>query len=345
MNPNVLVVGDRFIPSSTFVEALRGRLGAEAKVEAIDWSIDKTRQHEDQQIMELAGANAVAPIPEALAAVSDAEVLCVHFAPVGRAMMDAAPRLRAIVVARAGLENVDLEYAAQRGIVVSGVRGRNAAAVAELQLGLMLSQSRSITAADRSVRSGGWQTDFGRTPHEVAGSVVGMVGFGQVGRAFATLLSGFSAHLLAFDPFVAAEELASFGIGSVSTPLELASQADFLVLQARYSPATERIIGAAEISAMKPTAFLINVARSRLVDTDALLAALTAGTIGGAGLDVHDAEPLPVDSPWRSLPNVTLTTHFGGDTVNTNETSARLVADEVAAQAASWTTDGRTYDG
>jgi D-3-phosphoglycerate dehydrogenase / 2-oxoglutarate reductase len=102
-----------------------------------------------------------------------------------------------------------------------------------------------------------------------------------------------------------------------------------VVVQARHTPQTERMIGARELRLMRPHAYFVNVARSRVVDEAALLDVLREGAIAGAGIDVFDEEPLPPDSPWRRLDNTTLTTHFGGDTVETNRTSARLVADAV----------------
>jgi D-3-phosphoglycerate dehydrogenase len=104
---------------------------------------------------------------------------------------------------------------------------------------------------------------------------------------------------------------------------------DFVVLQARFTAETERMIGERQLRLMQPHAYLINVARSRLVDEAALIAVLAEGAISGAGIDVFDQEPLPADSPWRTLDNATLTTHFGGDTVDTNRISANLVAQAV----------------
>jgi D-3-phosphoglycerate dehydrogenase len=126
------------------------------------------------------------------------------------------------------------------------------------------------------------------------------------------------------------EVLAAHRVRRVSTLDDIFLESDFVVVQARHTAETDRFIGAAQFALMKPDAYFINVARSRLVNTDALYRVLAAGRIAGAGLDVFDDEPLPVDSPWRRLDNVTLTTHFGGDTEETNRTSARLVAEAVA---------------
>ncbi|GAA1821000.1 2-hydroxyacid dehydrogenase [Planosporangium flavigriseum] len=332
---HTLVVGDGFIPADPYVSALRERLGPDfGPVRTVDLPGDKKDQHEWQQIMEARGPNAVEPAPALLSAVAGAEVLCAHFAPVGEKVLAAGDALRLIAVARTGLENVDVDAATARGVGVVPVYGRNAGAVAELQIGLMLAEARNIARADASVRSGGWRKDFPGARIEIAGRTVGMVGFGHVGAQFARRLAGFGCRLIAYDPYTSPAALAEHGVEQVSTLDEVFASSDFVVVQARHTPETDTFIGAAQFALMKPHAYFINVARSRVVDTDALHGVLAAGRIAGAGLDVFDAEPLPADSPWRGLDNTTLTTHFGGDTEETNLTSARLVVEAVAEYAA-----------
>jgi D-3-phosphoglycerate dehydrogenase len=327
----VLAVGDRFIPAAAYVEALSTRLdGAAATVHTVDWSGTKAEQHAAQQRMEVAGPGAVPTPPELIEAAPGAGVLCLHFAPVGADLLAAADELRLVAVARTGLENVDVVAASDRGVAVVPVYGRNASAVAELQLGLMLSESRNIARADASVKAGGWRKEFPGRRIEVAERTVGMVGFGHVGRQFAGKLAGFGCRLLSYDPYATDEALASAGVTRASTLDEIFRESDFVVVQARHTPETERFIGREQFAQMKPDAYFVNVARSRVVDTDALYEVLAEGRIAGAGLDVFDDEPLPDDSPWRKLDNATITTHFGGDTVDTNRISAALVADVVA---------------
>lgn len=324
---DILAVGDHFIRAEHYVTAL-DEIGL-GPVRTVAWGGSKGEQHELQQQTEWYGVDAV-PVPsEIVAAVGTAEVLALHFAPVPAAVLDAGERLRAVVVARAGLENVDIAAATDRGIAVSGVSGRNASAVAEVALGMMLSESRGIARSDALIRSGGWRGPLDPPGTEVRGSTVGLVGFGQVGRHLATRLRGFEVRLLVSDPY--ADAATSGEYGGEQVPLETAfAESDYVVVAARLTPETERFIGAKQLAAMKPTAFFFNVARSRLVDYDALYEVLAEHRIAGAGLDVFDQEPLAVDSPWRSLDNVTLTPHYGGDTRQTNATSARLVARAIA---------------
>jgi D-3-phosphoglycerate dehydrogenase len=324
---DVLAVGDGFIGADGFASALAGVAGA--AVRTVAWQGDRAEQHEQQQVMERRGPNAV-PVPaELLAAVPGAAVLCVHFAPVGAELLAAAGDLGLVAVARAGLENVDLAAATRRGVAVVGVQGRNAGAVAELQLGLMLAESRNIARADASVKAGGWRKDFPGARIEIAGRTVGTVGLGHVGMEFARRLRGFGCRQLGYDPYVGDERFAEYGVTRASTLDEVFAESDFVVVQARHTPETHRFIGAAQFALMAPHAYFVNVARSRLVDTDALYGAVSSGAIAGAGLDVHDDEPLGAGDRFRALDNVTLTTHFGGDTEEINRRSTTLVADAV----------------
>jgi D-3-phosphoglycerate dehydrogenase / 2-oxoglutarate reductase len=331
MTVETLVVGDEFIPVAAYEAALAAvpDSGALVRVRGVRLGGDKARQHELQQVTEREGANAVPAPAEVIEALDRAQALCVHFAPVGAEVLAAGPELRLVAVARSGLENVDVPAATRRGIAVVPAHGRNAGAVAELQLALMLAEARNVARADASVKAGGWRKEFPGARVEVAGRTVAMVGFGHVGQVFARRLSGFGCRLLAYDPYAGDGLLAEYGVQRAATLDEVFAEGDFVVVQARHTPQTEHMVGAAQLGLMRPHAYFVNVARSRLVDEAALLAVLRAGAIAGAGIDVFDEEPLPPDSPWRGLDNTTLTTHFGGDTVETNRTSARLVADAV----------------
>lgn len=322
-----LVVGDAFIPVEPYQDAFAEQdVDGEVTVRAVDWTGDKSGQHAIQQRMEVDGPDAVEAPAEVLGALDRVEALCLHFAPVNRVLMRAAPELRVIAVARAGLENVNVRFATERGIAVVPALGRNAGAVAELQIGLMLAEIRNIARADASIKAGGWRKEFPGARIEIAGRTVGMVGFGQVGKVFAERLRGFAPTLISYDPYAPDEVLQRYGVTRAATLQELMSSADFVVVQARLSPETVRFIGSEQFRMMRPNAYFINVSRSRVVDTEALLAVLREGRIAGAGIDVYDDEPLPADSPWRGLDNVTLTTHFGGDTEDTNRISARMVS-------------------
>lgn len=321
-----LIIGDQFIPADSYGEYL-DKTGL--PVEYLEWEGTKAEQHRLQQVTEFEGANAVQAPPALLDAVQDVEAIGLHFAPITAELIGKAPNLKLIAVARTGLENVDVEEATRRGIAVVPALGRNAGAVAELAIGLMLCEARNIARADASVKSGGWRKEFPGARIEIAGRTVGMVGFGHVGRVTSERLSGFKADVCTFDPYASDDLLRESGVRRVETLDEVFRQSDFVLVQARLTPETERFIGEKQFRLMKPDAYFINGSRSRLVDYDALYAVLKEGAISGAALDVFDEEPLPQDSPWRSLDNVTITTHYGGDTEDTNRTSARLVSEAI----------------
>ncbi|MGW1894051.1 NAD(P)-dependent oxidoreductase [Streptomyces sp. NPDC002004] len=330
-----MIVGDRFIPAEYYIDALVEACGPGfGPVRGVDWHGTKAEQHAAQQTMEWRGPEAVAVADEIVKAVGEAEVLAVHFAPVSRSVLQAAPALRAVCVARTGLENIDVAAATARGVGVVPVFGRNASAVAELAIGLMLAEARDIARVDASVKVGGWRKNLGLPGREIGDSTVGMVGFGHVGRAFATLLRCFGSRLMAYDPYVTDAVLAEHSAARADSLDMVFRESDFVQIFARLTAETERFIGASHFALMKPTAYFVNTARSRLVDTGALYDVLVAHRIAGAGLDVHDQEPLPAESPWRRLDNVTITTHFAGDTTTTSVRSARLVAEAVAELAA-----------
>lgn len=337
----VLAIGDKFISSEVYQdtfnkiqESLPG--GQDIELRLVEWDLDKANQHRLQQVMEWDGANAVDAPQEILDAVGDVDAIVMHFAPIGKAVIEAAPNLKLIVAARAGLENVDVETATAQGVLVSGIVGRNAAAVAELAIGLMLSECRNIARADESIKAGEWRKTFPVPMVELGESTIGIVGFGQVAQHLAHKLSGLSGRILVHDPYTTDETITSFG-AVPATFDEIFTESDFVHVMARLTPETERFVGAREFGMMKPTSYFINTSRSRLVNYDDMLAALQNGTIAGAGLDVFDDEPLSEDSPWRKLDNVTMTTHYGGDTTGTNMTSTRLVLQNVGTYVSTGT--------
>jgi D-3-phosphoglycerate dehydrogenase len=164
---------------------------------------------------------------------------------------------------------------------------------------------------------------------ELGESTVGIVGWGQVARHLGHKLSGLADRVIVHDPYADPQDITAAGAEVVEFD-EVFRLSDFVHVMARLTPETERFIGAAQFAMMKPTAYFINTARSRLVDYQALYDALSTRQIAGCGLDVFDDEPLAADSPWRALDNVTMTTHYGGDTTGTNNTSARLVLEAIA---------------
>ena len=231
--------------------------------------------------------------------------------------------LIAIGCTRARPSNVDVEAATAAGIPVLRTPGRNADAVAEMTVALLMAVNRFVVAGDRDVRAG---TMFGKTlPYQryrawqVAGQTAGLVGFGAVARAAKWRLEGLGMTVIASDPY-ADDATCSLD--------DLLAEADVVSMHAAVTPETARMMGADQFAAMRPGAIYLNTARAALHDTDALVAALESGHLGGAGLDHFEGEILPTDHPLTGMDNVVLTPHIGGATydVESNQT-AMVVAD------------------
>jgi glyoxylate reductase len=238
--------------------------------------------------------------------------------PVDAELIRAAPRLRAISNYAVGVDNIDLEAAAARGIQVGNTPGVLTDTTADLALALMLGISRRLVEGDAYVRRGEWRTwEPGLLlGHDLHGATVGIVGFGRIGQAVGRRLEGFGCEIL--------------HTGAV--PLdELLERSDFVTLHVPLTPDTRGLIGAAALDRMKPTAYLINTARGPIVDSEALTHALRAGEIAGAALDVTDPEPLPAGDPLLDAPNLLVLPHLGSATYATRERMADMAVDNLLA--------------
>jgi D-3-phosphoglycerate dehydrogenase / 2-oxoglutarate reductase len=224
--------------------------------------------------------------------------------------------------------NVDIPAATTAGIPVLRAPGRNADAVAEITIGLMFAVNRHLIPADHDVRTGQVYAG-GKIPYqryrawELNGRTVGIVGLGAVGRAAKWRFEGVGMRVLSFDPYNVE--------ATHNDDLEgMLADCDVVSVHAVVTPETEGIIGAAQFAAMKPGAIYINSARALLHDTDALVASLQSGHLGGAGLDHFVGEHLPTDHPLCAMQNVVLTPHIGGATYDTEANHSKLIADDIA---------------
>lgn len=237
-----------------------------------------------------------------------AEGLIVGIDPVTAAVMDANPQLKAISKYGAGLDNIDLKAAAERGIQVMSAGSANALSVAELAIGLFFSLARSIPFSSASTKSGGWARKKGT---ELFGKTVGVIGLGNIGREVARIARGIGMTALAYDPYVKPDNPAVAALGIRLAPLdEVLPASDFVTLHLPLTEETRLIMNERTLRLMKPTAYLVNTSRGELVDEQALCEALTAGAIAGAAEDVFSKEP-PGDCPILKLDNFILTPHIG----------------------------------
>lgn len=270
------------------------------------------------------------PVPDGFTNNPDTKILVGSFCPFSGKGMDAFDDLKVIGVVRAGMENIDINAATERGIAVVNATGRNADAVSDFTVGMILAEARNIARAHHSIVSGEWQTKFSNSEFspDLRGKTIGLFGFGYIGKLMAEKLSGFHVNIIVYDPYLSEDAVKDFNVKLVDKET-LFKEADFVCVHARLTPESHHTIGAKEIGLMKKTAFLINTARAGLVDYDALLEALQNHNIAGAALDVFDDEPLAVDSPFRKLDNATLTTHRAGSTLDAALNSPRLVFERI----------------
>ncbi|OBF42284.1 3-phosphoglycerate dehydrogenase [Mycobacterium sp. ACS1612] len=233
----------------------------------------------------------------------------------------------AVASTRGDPNNVDIAGATKAGVPVLYTPGRNADAVAEMTLALLLAATRHVITADADVRAGQAFRD-GTIPYqrfrawELAGQTAGLIGLGAVGRAVKWRLEGLGVYVIACDPYCA-EATHSLD--------ELLAAADIVSLHAPVTEETVGMVGAAQFAAMRDGVVFVNSARAQLHDTDALVEALRSGKVAAAGLDHFVGEWLPVDHPLTGMPNVVLTPHIGGATWNTEARQAQMVADDLDA--------------
>ena len=223
----------------------------------------------------------------------------------------AAPKLRAIARAGTGVDNVNVEAASGRGIVVMNAPGANSISVAELAMAQLLSLARKLPAADASMKAGKWdKKSF--LGEEVRGKVLGLAGFGRIGQEVARRALAFEMKVLAHDPFISAQVAADLGVELVSLD-DLCVRADFLSLHMPSTPQTRHVFNATRFAACKKGLRLINTARGELIDEAALVEAINSGQIGGAALDVYTAEPT-TDHTLQQLPQVVASPHIAAST-------------------------------
>lgn len=244
-----------------------------------------------------------------------------------RSLIERLPNLR--FIATAGMRNrgIDLQACADRGITVCGTPV-GSSPTAELAFGMILALSRNILAEDRSLRAGTWMTTT--LGSAIEGKTLGIVGLGRLGSQMARYAQAFGMRTIAWSTNLTADRAAAEGCTLVSKA-ELFAQADYVTMHLIMSPRSRHTVGAAELAAMKPSAFLVNTSRSGLVDGPALVVALTERRIAGAAVDVFDEEPIPATDPILSAPNTLLTPHLGYATRESYESYFPAMLEDIEA--------------
>jgi len=261
-------------------------------------------------------------------ALADAEIVVAmrERTPFGAAILDRLPDLKLLITTGRANASIDVAAARRNGMVVCGTASK-IPPTAELSWGLILALLRSIPAEDAGMRKGGWQRTIGG---DLDGATLGLVGLGRLGTRMARIGKAFGMEVLAWSQNLDPEAAREAGAEPVEK-LALFERADVVSVHYQLSERSRGLVGAAEIGAMKPSAYLVNTSRGPLVDTDALVAALEGGAIAGAGIDVYDTEPLPADHPLRSAPRTVLTPHLGYVTEDTYDTFFGDAVEDVLA--------------
>jgi D-3-phosphoglycerate dehydrogenase len=330
---SAIAIGDLYIATDIMRKAIE--LLQPAQLTTIDWkAADEAELQARLLLIEKHGVEAVEPPPEIWNYLDNADFLMTHLCPVTRKMIEAAPKLKYLGVCRGGTDSIDQKAVAQRQIKLFNAPGRNANAVAEMTIGLMLAECRNIGRAHASLSTGGWCKKFSNDgkPGELRGKTIGLVGFGMIARKVADLLKAFGTNIIFYDPFVDGTEIQHDGARSVDFD-ELLEKSDFITLHARRSTSEKPLLGKGEFARMKKSAYVINTARASLIDETALCEALDNKQIAGAALDVYAQEPLPEASPLRSLDNITLIPHLAGSTPEAWSCAPGMVVDSMLSQA------------
>jgi phosphoglycerate dehydrogenase-like enzyme len=301
---------------------------ARAALEVADWSPVAARAEItvfDRHLSEAEAAEALQPF----------DVVCTvrERMALPRTLIERLSNLRLITIIGMSLPNLDMAAASDNGVIVAHSNFGNprfagiANATPELAWGLMIATVRHIGDEHMRMRQGGWQSTTGMI---LAGRTLGLLGLGRIGKRMAEYARAFGMDAVAWSQNLTAEAASAVGVRRVEKD-ELFKAADVLSIHVVQSERTRGLVTARELGLMKPSAYLINTSRGPIVDEAALIAALKAGRLAGAGLDVFDVEPPPADHPFRSMPNVTITPHLG---YVTRETLAAFYADTIEAVTA-----------
>lgn len=281
-------------------------------------------------LLEQNGVDAAPTCEEMLAACADKDILVVHCSSINKKIIEACPNLKVAAVLRGGYENADVEELTKRKIPLINAPWRSSVAVADFTVGMMIAENKNIARSHKLICEGKWCKSYVNQNyiHNMDKCTVGLIGYGYIGSRVVKRLQGFDCKILVYDPFVDASEIEKDKVAVVELD-ELLAQSDFVSMHLRLSEKTTKFMGKEEFAKMKKSAYFINTARSGIVDTDALVEALRNRTIGGAAIDVYDEEPMPMDHPYLTLDNITLTSHLAGTSCDTPRVSVEIGVDQL----------------
>jgi len=261
---------------------------------------------------ECTGMDEYDSVEAALDDIAKYDAVIVRVAELDREVIERAENLKVIAKHGSGLDNVDIEAASEHGIVVCNTPGVNSRSVAEHAIALQFGVQRNLHTADRHVRDGGWDRSA-YTGHELQGDTLGLMGFGAIAQETATIARGIGQDVVVYDPYISDDDVPA-AIDRIDDLTDLFARSDVVSIHVPLVEGTKHAVSTAQFEALGETGVLVNTARGGIVDETALLDALDAGVIGGAGLDNFEAEPPDEDNPLFDRDDVLLTPHVGGVT-------------------------------
>ena len=269
-------------------------------------------------------------LPALVEEIRDAEIVVAHMSIFNRKVLEGAKKIQLLGVCRGGVDNVNLDCVHEKGIRMINAASRSSDSVADFTAAIMVAEMKNIVRAAIELHENKWVKTFPNVGnnHNMRRQVVGIIGYGEIGMRVATRLKAFGCEIVVHDPFLSDADIKTRGAKPVSLEALLRTS-DVVTIHLRLSEKTAGFLGREQFELMKPTAYFINNARAGLVDEGALLEVLRTHRIAGAALDVFSEEPLPEDSVWQRLDNVTLTPHIAGVSCDTVRNGVELVSQDV----------------
>lgn len=311
----VLILGDNFIKEEIVKDKLRTALRDIDDLEFIsavsNWPLAPFQNNDE--IAEYEGSEEIIK-----SLIKDVDVVIVHAAPISESILNEARNLKAIGVARGGPKNINLEAATKRGIPVFNTPGRNAVAVVEFTVGLILAELKNIARAHSNMVQGNWRYDYylyDQCKFELTDRVMGLIGFGNIACKLSTIMKAFGMKVVSFDPYAKLEKMQEYGVEKVSFD-KLLEISDIVSVHARLTEETKEMFNMNVFEKMKRSALFVNTARGGLVNYEDLANALASGEISCAAIDVYENEPVDFHSKIMKCKNVTFTPHIAGATTD-----------------------------
>ena len=296
-----------------------------------DEAVDRLREATDMKYWD---SEMPPPREELLREVQDIDGLfCLLTEKIDAELFDAAPNLRVVSNMAVGFDNIDVAEATKRGIPVGNTPGVLTETTADFAFALLMAAGRRVSEGDRYTRAGNWKTwgPMVLLGQDIHGSTLGIIGFGRIGVEMAKRAKGFGMNIVYYDVIRNEEREKEYGATYCSDVKELLAQSDFVSIHVNLTPETRHLINAETLSGMKSTAVLVNTSRGPVVDQTALYHALKDGTIGAAGLDVTEVEPISMDDPLLTLENVIIAPHIASGSVVTRTKMSLMAVDNLMA--------------